>query len=172
MVTKFLNGKEADVYFWKLSALNQRDFLEFISVKAWPGVFFMVYRDTEDSENPVIEAKIQVVDVGVSHTGAFAKLCDASTGRLLQVTHIPNKLYDFDIAVVFPQRPTFERTIKQHRDGYFRYGLCTYFDVYFKDNPISKGDLGICPWVEAEKLFSSTAAYQKEIERFNKGVRL
>ena len=166
----FINGDEAHEHFNQLSRLDLKGFKNKSMLKVWPGMALVIYRHSEAQINPTLLAKLKVLELGFDEAGARAKLINLMTGQYFTVDHVPSLIPGFDIALCFPHRPRFERTIYIRENGSASYGTCAGLLVYHRNalNWSVAGQDCLESWMTIGDQFTDEGAFNREVENLVK----
>jgi len=168
---KFLSGEEAAQHFRELSHHNLTELKHRATIKLWPGQYLGVYRHEEGDLNPKLLAKVRVIDITSDNDGLLAKLLDCSTGRIGLVRHAPVQVFSHNVAVCFPQKTFYERTVKVPENGTPGkpiYNIAAGLWIIQRAAPSWKTTGVDCMdiWQNIERLFSDDAALAHALGEF------
>lgn len=174
MQSRFLAGKEAEKHFLSMATYPFQTFKHNQVNKVWPGQYFAVYRYDEKSLDPIIVAKIKVLNIDADDNGICVQLFDCQSCDLYRVRHVPVLACGYEIGVCVPHRSYIERTIKEITDDSgkksFYYGVSSGLLFMHREAPVdNKYDVDyMMDWFYLKDKFSSDAAYYDEINRFTR----
>lgn len=133
------------------------------TLKAWPGACYAVYQhESGEGVTPILLDKLKLVSLEVDQCGPLSYLVSQITGSSIRVTVVPVKINSMDLAVSFPQRTYFERTLQDYGDGDIRESTSACIQAHHICIPGKKKTDGIpfmCAWPDVRKLYRSDAAY-------------
>lgn len=172
--SRFINRDEAAELLFNLSRHDYSKFRHKRVMKIWPGQFWGVYRYEENAVDPVILAKIRVMDISMGSNGASCQLLNCRSNQPYTIGHVPTMLAGFDIGVCFPQRVTIERTIKcidfpdTEQERKIMLGVSTGLLFIHRSDP-ERGEIDMDladPWVGLRHKFTDEGAYFRALESY------
>lgn len=168
MISKFLSGAEGAQHLLSLSRYNFKNFQHTQIVKIWPGQMFGIYRFDEDAINPIILAKVKIINIGADDSGVNVQLIDCKSNDLYKITHVPSLACGYEVGIGVPQRAYVERTIKQIENGNIYYGVSTGMLLIHRSDPENcETDIDyMSDWYQLRRKFTDDGAYVQATEKF------
>ncbi len=174
MYPRFVNGKEGLEVFNGMSDIECQAYPYSNNVKVWVGAYLGVYKYVDDDVNPTIIDKVKMVHLEVRRTGPLGLLVSMVTGAVTEVTCVPKQLTYHDLAVRFPQRTYFEKTVQEYSEEDYSMGLSACIVSMQK----TRNDLAIPShqyielWGNVRNRFTDAGAFDRDVCRLKKEVRL
>lgn len=171
---KFISGDNAVQFFADKAGVDLNKFKVSTRLKAWTGAYYGIYKYEASKVNPVIIDKVRLVHLEARRQGALGLLVSSVTGKVVELSCLPTILFNNGIAVGFPQRTYFERTIQEYGEGEMSFGLSACLQVYHQQRPDwASEDIPFMDlWGNVRGLFTTTDAFMREISALQSKVNL
>lgn len=174
MYPKFVNGDDALKYFADVHNIDLDKYKVTTRLKAWLGTYYGVYKFDHNKLNPVLVDKYKLVNMEVNFQGPKGLMLSLIDGHTAMITCYPIQLRDYDVAVSFPQRTYFERSVQEFSEGDFNCGLSACIQAHQTQRPDhdSNNVTFIDLWGNVRNLFTDGGAFTRECESLRKKVKL
>ena len=174
MYPKFVNGDDAMKYFAELHDIDLAKYSVTTKLKAWLGTYYGVYKFDVNKLNPVLVDKYKLVNMEVNFQGPKGLLLSLIDGNATMITCYPVQLRNYDVAVSFPQRTYFERSVQEFGLGDYNCGLSACIQAHQTQRPDhdSNDVTFIDLWGNVRNLFTDSGAFSRECEALRKKVAL
>lgn len=174
MYPKFVNGAEGVDFFNGMSGINCRAYPVLTNVKVWIGAYLGVYKYIDSEVNPTLIDKLKMVNMEVCRVGPLGVLISAVTGAATEICCTPRMITNLDLAVRFPQKTYFERSVQAYSEDDYSMGLsaCIVSMQKSQSGQALPGHQYIELWGNVRSRFTDSAAFDREVRRLKEEVRL
>lgn len=174
MYPRFINGNEGLEVFNGMSDIDYQTYRAASNVKIWVGSYLGVYKYIDSEIDPILVDKLKMVHLEVRRTGPLGLLISMITGAVTEVSCIPRLVTNLDIAVRFPQRTYFEKTVQEYSEDDYAMGLSACIVAMQKSGnrmPVTD-HLYMELWGNVRNRFTDHGAFEREVSRLKGEIRL